>query len=267
MVETGTYTGDGATSKVISLADSSIVIKAMWITLTPNSVADGTATSIHFCDDNMSANRGVTHMGGGGHQIRDNEIISIGTGTFTVDDDGVNANPNKLNQVYHYTVVGTKTITAVAATNVPSYVKVTDTKAAGTAGGTFTSGAWRTRTLNTEDSDPDGVCSLSSNQITLSAGTYECSIIAPVFRIGNHQARLYNTTGSVVILEGTHGYALTSAGDIDHSYIKGRFTIAASQALEVQHQCASTYATNGFGPTTGYCTNTVFTIAEFRKVG
>lgn len=33
------------------------------------------------------------------------------------------------------------------------YIKITDTKAANTSGGTFTSGAWQTRVLTTEDSD------------------------------------------------------------------------------------------------------------------
>ena len=35
-----------------------------------------------------------------------------------------------------------------------------------TDAGTFTSGAWRTRDLNAEISDPDGIVTLSSNQFT-----------------------------------------------------------------------------------------------------
>ena len=53
------------------------------------------------------------------------------------------------------------------------YVKVSDVKAYDVAGGTFTQDAWRTRDINTEDSDPSNICSIGSNQITLEAGTYE----------------------------------------------------------------------------------------------
>src|SRR5437868_3327959 len=45
------------------------------------------------------------------------------------------------------------------------YVRVIDTKSAGTNGGTFTSGSWQTRTLNSITDDPCSLASLSSNQI------------------------------------------------------------------------------------------------------
>ena len=46
---------------------------------------------------------------------------------------------------------------------IPSIAIIEDQKSAGTAGGTFTSGAWRTRDLNTEVSDPDGIVSTQSS--------------------------------------------------------------------------------------------------------
>ncbi len=55
-------------------------------------------------------------------------------------------------------------------------VVVVDEKAANTSGGTFTSGAWQTRTLNTLTVNDDGIASLSDDQITLPAGTYEIEI-------------------------------------------------------------------------------------------
>ncbi len=50
-----------------------------------------------------------------------------------------------------------------------SYAIIADHKAQNTAGGTFTSGAWRTRDLNTEITDPDGIVSIASDQFTLAA--------------------------------------------------------------------------------------------------
>ena len=150
-----------------------------------------------------------------------------------------------------------------------SYVKVSDVKTSGTAGGTFTQAAWRTRTLNTEDSDPDAICALSSDQITLTAGTYECRIISTAHRVGNHKLRLQNVTGASTVLLGMNSYANNAADYAENfNHVVGRFTITASQALEVQHYCQTTQANNGFG---GACTiagvSDVYTIAEFWKVG
>src|SRR5690606_21247003 len=50
-----------------------------------------------------------------------------------------------------------------------AYLK--DVKPSGTAGGTFTSGSWQTRDLNTIEGDSSFV-SLASNQFTLQPGTY-----------------------------------------------------------------------------------------------
>ena len=146
------------------------------------------------------------------------------------------------------------------------YVKLVDTKAQNTAGGTFTSGAWQTRVLNTEEEDINNDCSLASNQITLEAGTYECQISCPVFHVNRHQTRLYNTTGAVVVLLGTSEYSAVGAPPqpANRSFISGRFTIAASQALEVQHICQTTQATQGFGVENNF-TSEVYTVAVFIR--
>lgn len=148
-----------------------------------------------------------------------------------------------------------------------SYAKVSDVKATTTAGGDFTSGSWQTRVLNTEDSDPDSILSLSSNQITLAAGTYECRIQCPAFKVDEHQAKLRNITTSTNILLGTNGKSdnLASYG-MDSSVITGRFTIAASQVLEVQHRCATTNPTTGFGDDQSLGQSEIYTVAEFWKI-
>ena len=144
------------------------------------------------------------------------------------------------------------------------YIKVTDTKAQNTAGGDFTNGAWRTRDLTTEDSDTNNDCALNVNQITLTAGTYECLISCPAFDTDRHQARLYNVTGAAVVLIGTTEFCAASYNVHNRSFIVGRFTIAAGQALEVQHQSEQT-AASGFGIPANF-TSEVYTIAEFWRV-
>jgi len=153
-----------------------------------------------------------------------------------------------------------------ASTGYLGYIKVTDTKAQNTNGGTFTALAWRTRDLTTEDTDTNSDCSLASNQITLTAGTYECRISCCAYEVDTHQARLYNTTGATTVLIGTCEFS-ASGGQGGHtsSIIAGRFTIAASQALEVQQYCVITRATYGFGIALNQ-TSEVYAIAEFWRV-
>lgn len=150
----------------------------------------------------------------------------------------------------------------------PDYILVRDEKAANTAGGTFSSGAWRTRDINIEVSDAGGHCSIGSNQITLAAGTYECRIEAPAFYVTFHKAILYNISDSANELIGSSAYTGQEGGVgyTTTSVIIGRFTIASSKIFEVRHQCGTTQATNGFGVQSNYGVVEVYTQAEFWKV-
>lgn len=144
------------------------------------------------------------------------------------------------------------------------YILVSDQKTQNTNGGTFTSGAWRTRDINTEDADTGNNCSVSSNQITLAAGTYQIRASCPAFACGLHQTRLQNITDSTTILTGTGEYCSTTSGGGSRSFLTGRFTLAAQKTLEIQHLCQTTRATNGLGVANNFTTE-VYTIAEFWK--
>lgn len=150
------------------------------------------------------------------------------------------------------------------------YIHIRDEKAQNTSGGTFTSGAWRTRDLNTEVSDTGGLATLSSNQITLQPGTYRCLISAPAYSVDRHQARLYNITDSTVTLLGTSEFSQAITTNPDHStnksIITGRFTLTSAKVIEVQHRCQTTYATYGFGIMSNLSTE-IYTIAEFWREG
>ena len=123
-----------------------------------------------------------------------------------------------------------------------------DQKVANTAAGTFTSGAWRTRDINTTVGT-NGIsgASIASNQITLPAGTYLISGSAPAYDVNQHMTRFYNITDSTVAING--GSAYTDATDImvTYSIFSGVVVIAATKVFEVQHRCGTTAATNGFG--------------------
>jgi len=129
---------------------------------------------------------------------------------------------------------------------------VRDVKASGTDAGTFTSGAWQTRTLNTTVLNTIASAALASNQISLPAGTYEIYAKAPGFRVSNHQAKLVNITDTADILLGTTEYADNGTdGEQTSSIIQGRFTLSGTKTIELQHRCSSTLASTGLGFGTG----------------
>lgn len=160
-----------------------------------------------------------------------------------------------------------KTLTLSASQKAVDYIELRDEKAAGTDGGEFPSGAWQKRDLNTEHSDAGGHAALASSQITLAAGTYLAEIACPAVAVNAHQARLYNTTDAATTLVGTSSYCGNGSTQFTVSTITGRFTIAGSKVFEVQHQCGTTKATNGFGAANNFGEVEVYTVARFWKVG
>ena len=92
-----------------------------------------------------------------------------------------------------------------------------------------TSGAWQTRGLNTEASDADQRRRIR----TLSAGTFYCDIM-PAGVCASHQAKLYTSRTRRMCCHPSE-YADAEHENIARSRITGRFTIAASEALEVRH--------------------------------
>ena len=115
-------------------------------------------------------------------------------------------------------------------------------------GGTFTSGAWRTRDLQTSLFNNITSCSLASNQITLPAGTYEVTANAPSFQVNASMARLYNITDSAVVgNNGSTCYNAAADSSIAPAIVNAAFTITGTKTFELQHRCETTKTTNGFG--------------------
>ena len=135
--------------------------------------------------------------------------------------------------------IGSKTFT--------SYAIICDQKAQNTQGGTATNGAHRTRDLNTEIADPDGIVSISSNQFTLQAGSYLIEARAPGYDCHGHQTRLYNATTSTTIQNGTTGYSNAAGNVLSYSVVLARVVITGATAFEIQHRVATTKADTGFG--------------------
>jgi len=141
---------------------------------------------------------------------------------------------------------------------------ISDVKATGTNGGTFTSGSWQTRTLNTLESYGPSFVTLSSNQFTLIPGTYQLSGYAPAKNVGNHQCQIYNITNSTIAIIGRSVYSTDTSGIMKgigggsstNSEFSGIITISSNKIYELRHRSSATQTNTGFGTASGFTTET-----------
>lgn len=152
------------------------------------------------------------------------------------------------------------------AAEVIDYIKLSDTKTANSNGGTFSSGAWRNRTLNTEDTDTGDHCSLASDVFTLAAGTYRIFATAPAYDIDRHKAKLYNNTDASNVIIGSSEYAPNINSGETRSIISGQFTTDGTKGFRIQHRCQATKTTTGLGVASNFSVSEIYTIVELWKV-
>lgn len=121
-------------------------------------------------------------------------------------------------------------------------------QAQNTQGGSFNSGSWVKRTLNTTRVNNIGGCSISSSVITLAtAGTYLINAIAPAFVVESHQLRFQNTTAATTSIVGQTNYTSNANFVTTYATLQGIVTVTTSTNFELQHRCKTTRATDGLG--------------------
>lgn len=145
-----------------------------------------------------------------------------------------------------------------------TYAIICDEKGYNVSGGTFTSGAWRTRDLNTIIADPDSIVSIASNQFTLGAGSYLIEASAPAYITDRHQLSLYNVTTAAAVQYGQNSYIVSTSGVQTNASLVARVTIASSTTFEIQHQCTRTTTTTGFGASSNFSTS-IYTVVKIFK--
>ena len=101
--KTGSYTGNGNTAQGIT----EIGFKPKYVKIWMRSDTDGTnivvfEATAQIIDDHASGMSVVHGSGSNEHTVQNNTILSLDDDGFTVDDNGADQHPNKLDQVYNY---------------------------------------------------------------------------------------------------------------------------------------------------------------------
>jgi hypothetical protein len=120
-----------------------------------------------------------------------------------------------------------------------------DEKTAGTAGGTPVAATWTKRTLNTTNYNAIPSCTLSSDVISLPAGTYSVTGRTKFYDCFTAFARLRNTTDGTTLVIGTA--SVNDGGNTEQwCTLDGVFTLATTKNIELQYYTGSA-VTNGLG--------------------
>jgi len=172
------------------------------------------------------------------HDGSDNVRLPLGATGEVLQSDGTDVIYDKIDSTNLEADVGRSPINVIL---------VQEQQTAGTAGGSFNNAAWRTRALNSEEIDTGANASVAASQITLAAGTYRVRAWAVANQVGSHQIRLHDATANSTIAYGQSAYADATNAGLTASHLSYRFTIAVPSAIELQHQCQTTKATDGFG--------------------
>lgn len=146
-------------------------------------------------------------------------------------------------------------------------VIIADDKAQNTPGGTFNSGAWQVRNLNTKRIDPANLVQVgvpSANRFTVAPGQYVGFARCPAYSVDRHQARLYNETdASVVEVGGNVNAAAAGFGETD-AWVIFRLNLTSAKAFRLEHRCLTSNANIGFGLAANWGTETYAMVLLLR---
>lgn len=147
-------------------------------------------------------------------------------------------------------------------------IRARDVKSSGISGGDFVAGYFVARTLNFEDENTIDGASLSNSIYTLPSGIYSIDASVPGYQVNNHLARLYNSTASSSIINGTSERSSSSIETGTRSLIKGKFTLSEESEVVIQHRCGSTKLDFGLGEPCGFSgTEETYTEITIKRLG
>jgi len=194
-------------------------------------------------------------------------VCTVTAGTATVSTAGSLAIPQNGSGVLYFTSAGVSIFYPSVSSTSPTIAIFNETQANNTSAGTFTSGSYVKRVLNTTVVNQITSCTLTSSVISLPAGTYQVFLTAPAMQVGRHQTRLRNTTDSTDIALGSSEFSNNGLDDgCTISNLQTVFTLTATKNIEVQHRCEATKATFGLGLASNFGNNEIYTQITITKL-
>lgn len=139
-------------------------------------------------------------------------------------------------------------------------------ESSGVNGGTATSGSWETRKLTTEITNDITGASLSTNQITLPAGTYVITSVEKGMTIDVFKSKLRNITDSSDTLIGMSARSSATDATTCQSSIYGEFTITGTKVFEIQHRVSATRGSQGYGVSCGFGVVEIYADVVIKKI-
>ena len=162
--------------------------------------------------------------------------------------------------------------TPAAAGNAVKIAYLVDEKADTTAGGTFTSGSWQHRDLQTEYYDTIGMTFGTNTFIFPDAvGTYYIDWSCPAMTVVGHQSRLYNITDAAVVKYGTSSRSMLNAAyndawTVSLSYGSALVSLSATATFKIEHRCSTTRATYGLGDNVDFGGVELYTTVKILQI-
>ncbi len=125
---------------------------------------------------------------------------------------------------------------------------VVDKKTAGTPGGSFITGNWRVRDLNTILFGAQNIRGVTNNTVQIHSSPYLYFGWAPANSVDRHQTRVEDTTNNDIIESGSTVTANALNTHASNSIFSG-FIPAKSPPVDITvfHRCDTTKNTDGFG--------------------
>jgi hypothetical protein len=146
------------------------------------------------------------------------------------------------------------------------YAIYRDSKSSGTDGGTFASGSWEERTLNSTQVEFGTSISRSGNTITLTAGTYRINAYAIASAVDGHKIRIFNKSSSTSIAVGSSEVAPTLSLMNTKSTIECIVTLTSTTEILLQHICNTGNAGDGRGIASNIGDNEIFAEVAIEKI-
>lgn len=137
----------------------------------------------------------------------------------------------------------------------------------GTNGGTFTSGSYQTRPLNTTDGDFSEFGTLACCAFTLESGKYHIEVDAYIEQARANKSKIYNTSDCTDAILGMTLFAGVN-GEVTGftTTLSGVVEISTTKTFELQHRGGTTVSTFGFGRASSFGDEETYAIIKIEKI-